>query len=104
AHFCLSNGRGKRFRNAGLLNMSPEIIGKTILAFAIAVFGGAFSGLFARTHKQLCALISLGAGTLLGVAAFGIAPECLEALRWWQFVIAAATGYGLFALISKYFF
>ena len=84
--------------------MSPEIIGKTILAFVIAVLGGAFSGMFARTHKQLCALISLGAGTLLGVAVFGIAPECLEALRWWQFVIAAATGYGLFALISKYFF
>jgi ZIP family zinc transporter len=84
--------------------MSVEIIGKTILAFIIAVLGGAFSGMLARTHKQLCALISLGAGTLLGVAVFGIAPECLEALRWWQFALAAATGYGLFAVISKYLF
>jgi hypothetical protein len=48
------------------------------LAFGIAVAGGALSGLLARTHRQLCAFISLGAGTLLGVALCGIAPECME--------------------------
>jgi zinc and cadmium transporter len=73
-------------------------------AFATALAGGALSALLARTHKQLCALISLGAGTLLGVTIFAILPECFGTLRWWQFLLAAATGYGLFAVISRYVF
>ena len=84
--------------------MNGPILLRTCAAFAVAVAGGALSALLARTHKQLCALISVGAGTLLGVAVFAIVPECLEALRWWQFLLAAGTGYGLFALISKYVF
>jgi zinc transporter ZupT len=83
---------------------APSILLRTCAAVAAALAGGALSAILARTHKQLCALISLGAGTLLGVAIFAIAPECLEALRWWQFLLAAGTGYGLFALISKYVF
>jgi zinc transporter ZupT len=74
------------------------------LAFLIALAGGALSAWLARTHKRLCAFISLGAGTLLGVAVFGIAPECLEALHWWQFLLAAGSGYLLFALITRYIF
>ena len=73
-------------------------------AFAIALAAGGFSALVARTHKQLCAFISLGAGTLLGVAVCGIAPECLEALRWWQFLLGAGSGYLLFAVVSRYIF
>ena len=65
--------------------------------------GGAFSGLLARTHRQLCAFISLGAGTLLGVSLCGIAPECWEDLRWW-FLPVAASGYFLFAIITRYVF
>ena len=84
--------------------MNTPVFLQVIAAFAVAVTGGALSALLARTHKSLCALISLGAGTLLGVAVFGIAPECLESLHWWQFAVAAATGYGLFSLISKYVF
>jgi zinc transporter ZupT len=77
---------------------------RTTVAFFIALAGGAASALMARTHKRLCALISLGAGTLLGVTAFAIAPECMEELRLWQFLLAAASGYALFALITKYVF
>jgi hypothetical protein len=84
-------------------NVLP-IVFRVLVAFAIAVAGGALSGLLARTHKQLCALISLGAGTQLGVAAFGITPECLDEMLWWQMLIAAATGYLLFAVVSKCFF
>ena len=73
-------------------------------AFAIALMGGALSAWLARTHKRLCAFISLGAGTLLGVAVFGIAPECLDALHWWLFLPAAASGYLLFAVITRYIF
>ncbi len=74
------------------------------VAFAVAVAGGVLSGVLARTHRQLCALISLGAGTLLGVTVFAIAPECLETLAWWQCALGAASGYAVFALISKYLF
>jgi zinc transporter ZupT len=80
------------------------IIIRIVAAFAVALAGGLFSALLARTHKQLCAFISLGAGTLLGVAVCGIAPECLEALSWPQFLLAAGSGYVLFALITRYVF
>ena len=80
-----------------------SILVQIFLAFGIAVSGGALSATFARTHKQLCAFISLGAGTLLGVALCGIAPECWDALHWW-FLPAAASGYALFAFITKYIY
>ena len=81
-----------------------SILFRTCSAFVVALAGGALSALLARTHQQLCALISLGAGTLLGVTVFAIVPECFETLHWRQFLLAAATGYGLFAVISKYVF
>ena len=75
---------------------------ETILAFLLAVSGGALAAVLGRSHRTLCALISLGAGSLLGVTAFGILPESLQALRWWGFSLALGSGYGLFFLISKY--
>ena len=81
-----------------------SIISQILAAVAIAVAGGASSAWLARTHKRLCAFISLGAGTLLGVAVCGIAPECLHALGWWQFLLAAGSGYLLFALITRHIF
>jgi zinc transporter ZupT len=86
------------------VSAAVAILMRTVVAFLIALAGGATSALMARTHKRLCALISLGAGTLLGVTVFAIVPECLGTLRLWQFALAAATGYGLFALITKYIF
>jgi zinc transporter ZupT len=83
------------------MNAMTPILIQIFAAFAIAVAGGAFSGLLARTHKQLCTFISLGAGTLLGVSFCGIAPECWEDLHGW-FLPAAASGYLLFAIITKY--
>ncbi len=86
------------------MSAAVAILIRTGVAFFIALAGGVASALMARTHKRLCALISFGAGTLLGVTVFAIMPECLEALRLWQFALAAASGYGLFALISKFVF
>jgi zinc transporter ZupT len=80
------------------------ILIRVCVAFAIALAGGVLGGVLARTHRQLCALISLGAGTLLGVTVFAIGPECFEALSWWQLALGAASGYAVFALISKYLF
>ncbi len=82
--------------------INAAVLFQIFAAFVIALAGGALSAWLARTHKQLCAFISLGAGTLLGVAVCGIAPECLEALRWWQFLLAGASGYLLFAFVTKY--
>jgi zinc transporter ZupT len=75
---------------------------RTFVAFVVALGGGLLSALLARTHKQLCALISLGAGTLLGVTLFAIVPKCWHELAPWQFLLGAASGYALFAIISKY--
>jgi len=85
------------------MNATPVLL-RILTAFAIALAGGALSALAARTHRQLCALISLGAGTLLGVAACGIVPECLKTLLWWQFALGLGSGYFIFAVIGRYIF
>lgn len=85
------------------MNPTPLVI-RIVVAFGIALAGGGLSALLARTHRELCAFISLGAGTLLGVAVCGIFPECLQALPWWQFLLGVASGYLLFAIVSRYVF
>ena len=75
---------------------------EVILAFVLAVGGGVLGTSLARSHRTLCALISLGAGTLLGVTVFGIFPETFATLRWWVLLLALASGYGVFFLITKY--
>jgi zinc transporter ZupT len=76
--------------------------GYVLLAFALAVGGGAAGAVLGHSHRRLCALISLGAGSLLGVTIFAILPEAFEALRWWTLLLALASGYILFSLITKY--
>ena len=96
---------GPMFRTGSLsFAMSTPLILRILAAFVIAVVAGGLSALLARTHRQLCAFISLGAGTLLGVAVCGILPECLHELNWWQLILGLASGYALFALISKFVF
>jgi len=48
--------------------INSSILFQIFRGVAIALAGGIMSAWLARTHKQLCAFISLGAGTLLGVA------------------------------------
>lgn len=74
--------------------------GRCGLCFRAA--GGSISTSLHLGHKPLCALISLAAGTLLGVTIFDILPESLGACPWWAVALAAATGYALFFFISKY--
>jgi zinc transporter ZupT len=77
-------------------------IAYVVLAFALAVGGGALGASLGSSHQRLCALISLGAGTLLGVTLFAILPESLSALRWWGVLLAMGSGYAVFFVISKY--
>src|SRR6266576_4851299 len=83
--------------------MSGQVIlWQVVLACAFGVIGGIVSALLRLAHKPLCALISFAAGTLLGVTLFAIIPESLGNSIWWAVALAAATGYALFFLISKY--
>jgi zinc transporter ZupT len=77
-------------------------VGYVVLAFCLAIIGAALGTSLARSHKRLCALISLGAGTLLGVTAFAIVPEGFANLEWWEVLVALASGYFLFLIITKY--
>lgn len=76
--------------------------GYIVLAFALAVGGGALGASVGTSHRRLCALISLGAGTLLGVTVFAILPECYSRLSWWGLLLALLSGYVLFAVVSRY--
>ena len=83
--------------------MEPAaILIRVFAAFALAVGGGVVSALVGLSHQRLCALISLAAGTLLGVTLFAILPEAAQTLPWWQVLLALASGYVVFVLISRY--
>jgi ZIP family zinc transporter len=77
---------------------------RVVPAFALAFAGGVISSLFAVSHERLCRMISLAAGTLLGVTLFSIVPESYETLRLWRLAASLATGYAVFYLISRYVF
>jgi zinc and cadmium transporter len=72
------------------------------VAYALAIVGGSISASLRLEHKPLCVLISLAAGTLLGVTLFAILPESFDDSVWWAVVLAFATGYALFFFVSKY--
>ena len=75
---------------------------RVVPAFLLAVAGGTMSAMAGLLHQRLCALISLAAGTLLGVTAFSILPESWEAMNWWELALAFGSGYVVFWFISKY--
>jgi zinc transporter ZupT len=75
-----------------------------MLAFLLAVAGGGISVSSPMSHKRLCRLISLAAGTLLGVTVFSIVPEAYGAMPLWSLALALASGYLVFSLISRYVF
>jgi zinc transporter ZupT len=75
---------------------------QVLAAYAFALAGGWVSTSLQLPHRQLCALISFAAGTLLGVTIFAILPESFGACSWWAVLLVLATGYALFLFISKY--
>ena len=86
----------------GMVDHSIGILWRVLLAFGLAVTGGIVSASIGISHRRLCALISLAAGTLLGVTLFSILPEGRSAMRWWEIILALASGYVVFLVISKY--
>jgi zinc transporter ZupT len=83
------------------VNSSVLFVG---LAFLLALIGAVLASSIGRSHKRLCALISLGAGSLLGVTVCAILPESRSQLNWWALLLALASGYLLFFLVTKYVF
>jgi zinc transporter, ZIP family len=80
-------------------------LGQSLAAFVSAGIGAALAVSIGVSHRQLCALISFAAGTLLSASVFHILPEASAAgLSPLSLFMAVATGYGLFFLISKYVF
>ena len=79
-----------------------DTLWQVVAAYGFALIGGGISTSLQLEHKQLCALISFAAGTLLGVTFFAILPEGLGVAPWWAVLIAAASGYALFFFISKH--
>lgn len=75
---------------------------QVVAAYVFAVAGGSVSASLRVEHKQLCALISFAAGTLLGVTIFAILPESFGACPWWAVLLALISGYALFFFISKH--
>ena len=75
---------------------------QVVAAYGFALIGGGISISLQLEHKQLCALISFAAGTLLGVTLFAVLPESLGAAPWWIALIAFVSGYALFFFISKH--
>ena len=75
---------------------------QVVAAYIFAVAGGMISASLRLEHKQLCALISFAAGTLLGVTIFAILPESFGACPWWAVLLALISGYALFFFISKH--
>jgi ZIP family zinc transporter/zinc and cadmium transporter len=75
---------------------------QVVAAYGFALIGGGISTSLQLEHRQLCALISFAAGTLLGVTMFAILPESFGACAWWAVLLALITGYALFFFISKH--
>ena len=78
------------------------ILSQLLATYLFALAGGAISALLRLSHQALCSLISLAAGSLLGVTLVSIFPEALRLDPGWLVIIGAATGYALFFFVSKY--
>jgi zinc and cadmium transporter len=76
--------------------------GQTLLTFLSALAGAFLAASIAVSHRQLCALISFAAGTLLSVTFFHILPESWGTIPLYSIFIALISGYGLFYVISRY--
>ena len=80
-----------------------EVVSRVVLAFVLALAGGAISAVAAISHRRLCDMISFAAGTLLGVTLFSLLPEISQNLAVPHVLIGLGSISGLM-LISRYVF
>ena len=79
-------------------------VAQNLIAFGSAGLGALFTISVGASHRQLCALISFAAGTLLAATFFHILPDAWPLLPISAIVTALLSGYVLFYLISRYVF
>jgi len=76
---------------------------RAAIAIIAAAVGGGL-GIIGRkvSHRLLCALVSLAAGALLGVALVDIVPETIEILGVMRAIFYLASGFAVFWLVGRY--
>ena len=78
-------------------------LGQSLAAFVSAALGATLAVSIGVSHRQLCALISFAAGTLLSATLFHILPDASAAGHSFiPLLLALGSGYGLFYFISRY--
>lgn len=77
---------------------------QSLAAFVSACLGAVLAISIGVSHRQLCALISFAAGSLLSAALFHILPGTWGLIPAWEFFIALGSGYLSFYLINRFVF
>jgi len=77
---------------------------QSLLALSSAMAGAVLALAVGASHRNLCALISLAAGTLLATTFMDIIPEAWGSTSALAVAIALGSGYLLFALLSRFVF
>ncbi len=77
-------------------------LGQSLAAYVSAALGALLAISIGVSHRQLCALISVAAGTLLSVTVFHIVPEAWGFLPPVTLAVSLGSGYALFYFISRY--
>lgn len=77
-------------------------LGQTLAAYVSAACGAVLAVSMGVSHRQLCALISFAAGTLLSATLFHILPEAWQEWDVFSLFVSLASGYVLFYIISRY--
>lgn len=80
-----------------------QTLGQSLAAFLSAILGAVLAVSIGVSHRQLCILISIAAGTLLSVTVFHIIPEAWHAgIAPLSIGVSLLSGYLLFHFISRY--
>lgn len=79
-------------------------LAQNIIALASSGMGALLAVAVGVSHRQLCALISFAAGTLFATTFFHIIPEAFASLPFLAILLALASGYLLFYLVSRFLF
>lgn len=80
-----------------------QTLGQSLAAFISAVLGAVLAVSIGVSHRQLCILISIAAGTLLSATIFHILPEAWEAgIAPLSIGLSLLSGYLLFYFITRY--
>ena len=82
--------------------MTDLLLRSTIATLAAFLGGGLGALLGGAAAQRLQALVYAAMGALLAVTAFDVLPDAKNLLTWPEFLLAGASGYGLFWLVGKY--